>query len=335
MKSSAVKDYYNKLKIREALPRLYWTFSEYDAEGGLAFAIDLHAEEDFYSLGKLVDFVNTIPQESYAEISFFKAKNYGALLDTIIVDGATGAISSGETEAHSTLGRDTEISKPVGLDPQDLRKGELRDEVVSSVSYQKFAQIFQEDLRRREQEKRLLDLEKENSFLRQQLKDQSDLMDQLRKTEKQASFMQALSGIGGAVLRGLLAKNATKIGATVQSLAGIPAEAVSNFLAEGEDTQEPEQSVNYAQNAQNTQNFSEAVVVGNDANSAVANGERLAGAFANKICLAEQAEARVASEGVNSQSQTGFFSPADLNLSTSENAPAIKKRGRPRKNITN
>lgn len=319
MKSSAVKDYYNKLKIREALPRLYWTFSEYDAEGGLAFAIDLHAEEAFYSLGKLAEFVNTIPTESYAEIGFFKAKNYGAHLGTIVIDGATGAISSSETENSGTLGRDTEISKSIALDPQDLRKGEIRDEVVNSVSYQKFAQIFHEDLRRREQEKRLAELEKENSFLRQQLQDQSDLMEQIRKTEKQASFMQALSGIGGAVLRGLLAKNATKIGATVQSLAGIPAEAVSSFLAADANSEEP--SVQ--------ENIPPAEYANQDGT--------LSGVFThNTYPRNSPAMVQVASEGINNHSADAYFSPADLNLSASENAPApTKKRGRPRKNITN
>lgn len=327
MKSSAVKDYYNKLKIREALPRLYWTFSEYDAEGGLAFAIDLHAEEAFYSLGKLAEFVNTIPTESYAEIGFFKAKNYGAHLGTIVIDGATGAISSSETENSGTLGRDTEISKSIALDPQDLRKGEIRDEVVNSVSYQKFAQIFQEDLRRREQEKRLAELEKENSFLRQQLQDQSDLMEQIRKTEKQASFMQALSGIGGAVLRGLLAKNATKIGATVQSLAGIPAEAVSSFLAADANSEEPsvEENIPPAVSAQ-------------AAPAEYANQDgTLSGVFThNTYPRNSPAMVQVASEAINPPNQKAYFAPEDLDLSASENAPAkTKKRGRPRKNITN
>lgn len=209
-------------KIKTVHPAAVFSFVSFGADGSVIRRV-LWNEAKFkqFTAERLRDLLLSMGFGESATISIFPSKFHKEQERLVFV-------KEGEQDVEQDLRQKVESS----LSNYERHKDEVK--IRESATYEEMLEFFHREFAIQEREKRFRELEQENAELRLRLKEQEEQERELERLSKQAERAEIFKHIGTQVFSGLIYNNKEKIADVVQSLAGIPAEAVKGILAGGE-----------------------------------------------------------------------------------------------------
>lgn len=213
-------------KIRSVHPAAVFSFVSFGADGSVIRRV-LWNEVRFkhFTEDRLRDLLLSMGFGESATISIFPSKFHKELERLVFV-------KEGEQDVEQDLRQKVESS----LSNYEQHKQESK--IRESATYEEMLEFFHKEFATKERDKRFRELEQENADLRLKLKEQEDQEREMERLAKRANGAEVVKSIGTQVLSGLIYNNKEKIATVVQSLAGIPAEAVRGILGGGESETE-------------------------------------------------------------------------------------------------
>lgn len=206
-------------KIRSVHPASVFSFVSFSSDGSVIKRV-LWNEAKFktFTVERLRDLLLSMGSGESATISIFPSKFHKELEQLVFVkDGGQDV----EGDLRSKLAS--------SLDNYERHREESK--IRDSATYEELLEFFQREFATKEREKRLQNLEQENAELRLKLKEQEEQEREMERLSKQADRAEIFKHIGTQVFSRVILNNKEAIAKTVQSLAGIPAEAVKGILS--------------------------------------------------------------------------------------------------------
>lgn len=213
-------------KIRSVHPAAVFSFVTFGADGSVIRRV-LWNEVRFkhFTEDRLRDLLLSMGFGESATISIFPSKFHKELERLVFV-------KEGEQDVEQDLRQKVESS----LSNYEQHKQESK--IRESATYEEMLEFFHKEFATKERDKRFRELEQENADLRLKLKEQEDQEREMERLAKRANGAAVVTSIGTQVVSRLINSNRDKIANVVQSLAGIPAEAVRGILGGGESETE-------------------------------------------------------------------------------------------------
>lgn len=206
-------------KIRSVHPAAVFSFVSFSSDGSVIRRV-LWNEAKFkqFTVERLRDLLLSMGSGESATISIFPSKFHKELERLVFV-------KEGEEEQEGDLRSKLASS----LDNYERHKDEVK--IRESATYEELLEFFHRQFAIQERDKRFRELEQENAELRLKLKEQEEQERELERLSKQADRAEIFKHIGTQVFSKVILNNKEAIANTVQSLAGIPAEAVKGILS--------------------------------------------------------------------------------------------------------
>lgn len=209
-------------KIKSVHPAAVFSFVSFSSDGSVIRRV-LWNEAKFkqFTVERLRDLLLSMGFGESATISIFPSKFHKELEQLVFV-------KEGGQDVEQDLRQKVESS----LSNYEQHKQEVK--IRESATYEELLEFFQKEFAIQERDKRFKELEQENASLRLKLKEQEEQERELERLSKQADRAEIFKQIGTQVFSSIIYTNSDKIANVVQSLAGIPAEAVKGILASGD-----------------------------------------------------------------------------------------------------